>query len=139
MSNLSTPCRPAEFEPSWGESCGIFDPAPIPDTEGAKDIVRLINEHAEWLQAEPRSSLSIVFRLFPGSVRRMRDAVDMVLLLSNYLWSAGYVPVNTNTCNPTWRKVRRKRVHWSGPFGKFFVVPCKFAPIMSQSYPQRFP
>ena len=106
MSNLSTSCRPAEFEPSWDESCGIFDPAPIPVTDGAKKIAKLIDDDAAWLQAEPRSSLGIVLRLFPGAVRGLKDALLVIDWLGDYLWDAGYTPRWTipSTVNWDWHE-----------------------------------
>jgi hypothetical protein len=79
-----------------------FDPAPIPDTPGAKAITAIIEADREWLQAEPRSSLSIILKLFPGELSRMSDASEVIGWLAGYLWDAGYTPRNSETYNPTW-------------------------------------
>ncbi len=92
----------SEIDIPGNEYLGLFDPAPIPDSDGAKKITRLIEDNAIWLQAEPRQSLSIVLHLFPGSVHRVKDALDMIEWLSGYLWDGGYTPTDTDTSNPTW-------------------------------------
>ena len=83
QSNLAD-TNPVDNEFSWAEPIGLFDPAPIPTGNGSKRISSVIEEHASWLQAAPRTSLSIVFNLFPGSIRRMGDALDMIVLVSGY-------------------------------------------------------
>jgi len=116
MSNLSTPYSSAEFEPSRDESYGIFDPAPIPDTDGAKKISKLIDDDAAWLQAEPRSSLGIVLRLFPGAVRGIKDALQVIDWLGDYLWDGGYTPRWTIPSSPNW--------HWLEGRPPAEVSPC---------------
>jgi hypothetical protein len=81
---------------------GIFDPAAIPDTPGAKAIIQIIDANAAWLQAEPRTTLSIILKLFPGELRRMSDASEVIEWLGGYLWDSGYTPRWTTPNNPTW-------------------------------------
>ena len=71
-------------------------------------IQMTIDENATWLQEAPRTSLSIIYQLFPGSIRRMSDFSDQAELIGNYLWDAGYVAEDTDTCNPTWHWLEGK-------------------------------
>ncbi len=101
-----TTITPLDLQPEidipGSDDIGRFDPAPIPTTDGAKKITKLIEDNAAWLQAEPRQSLSIVLHLFPGSVHRVKDALDMIEWLSGYLWDAGYTPRDTDAKYPIW-------------------------------------
>lgn len=88
--------------PDHEDYLGEFDPSTLPPNAGSLGIQRTIAANAAWLQAEPRTSLSIIFQLFPDSVRRMSDFSDVALVIGASLWSAGYVPRDSDSCNPTW-------------------------------------
>ncbi len=102
MTTLASLDQQPEINLPGNEFPRLYDPAPIPDTLGAKAITQVIEANASWLQAEPRSSLGIILKLFPGMVRRMKDALEVIDWLGDYLWDAGYQPRWTNSNNPTW-------------------------------------
>jgi len=104
MSN----CSPVDNEFYWEEHRGFFDPTPIPTTDGAKRITKLIEDNAIWLQGAPRTSLGILLRLFPGSVHSIKDALEVISWLNDYLWDAGYAPTEVGTNNCTWQWLEGK-------------------------------
>jgi hypothetical protein len=91
------PDYPDDFEALWA-----FDRQPVPSGPGAQLIQRTLCDAAGWLRSEPRTSLSIIFHLFPGMVRTMSDFEDAAALVGGYLMDAGYAARHTGTCNPTW-------------------------------------
>ena len=84
------------------EDRGHFEPASLQSTPGVLGNQQIISDAAAWLQEAPRTSLSIIFRLFPESIRRMSDFAEQAELIGAYLWEAGYTAKDTDTCNPTW-------------------------------------
>jgi hypothetical protein len=54
------------------------------------------------------NSSSINLKFFPGTVRRMKDALLVLDWLGDYLWDAGYTPRWTIPNNPTWHWLEDK-------------------------------
>ncbi len=110
MKPLNPKKLPFGNEPALHNFLGLLDPAPLLPGDGARKISTLIETHADWLRAAPRSSLSIVSHLFPDSGRGIKSALELIKNLSDYLWEACYTPEGTDTYNPTWSWQEGKRL-----------------------------